>query len=51
MGQKIKTPFQGNMQKGEVRTVEVNLPNAASANLMYIFRVGNDKVTGKLLKL
>lgn len=51
MGQKIKTPFQGNMRKGEVRTIELNLPNYAQANLIYIFRVGNEKVSGKLLKL
>jgi hypothetical protein len=51
LGQKVKTPFQGNMQKGEVRTIDVYLPNAAQSNLMYIFRIGNDKVSGKLLKL
>jgi hypothetical protein len=51
MGQKVKTPFQGIMQKGEVRTIDVYLPNAAQSNLMYIFRIGNEKVSGKLLKL
>ena len=49
LGQKIKTVFQGPIQKGQVKTIEYNVPSTSRSNLIYIFRVGNQKLSGKLL--
>ena len=51
LGQKIKTVYEGQVQKGQVQTVEYNVPNTQRANLIYLFRVGNEKVSGKLIGL
>jgi hypothetical protein len=51
MGQKIQTVFQGYIQAGKSQIKEYNIPKAQRANLVYIFTVGNQKVTGKLIGL
>jgi hypothetical protein len=50
LGQKIKTVFQGRMPAG-ANTFEVNLPSMQSSQLIYILRMGDKQVTGKLLQL
>ncbi|HEX6427464.1 MAG TPA: T9SS type A sorting domain-containing protein, partial [Niastella sp.] len=49
-GQKVKTVFQGRIQSG-ANTFQANLPLMKSAQLIYVLRVGDKKVTGKLLQL
>jgi hypothetical protein len=51
LGQKVKTVFKGYVQKGQVQSVEYEVPNALRSNLIYIFRVGDQRVTGKLVGL
>ncbi len=48
-GQKVKTVFEGNVEKGQPQTIEYLVPNAQRSNLIYIFSVGNERATGKLL--
>ncbi|MES2647217.1 MAG: hypothetical protein V4717_10100 [Bacteroidota bacterium] len=48
-GQKLQSVFQGNMSKGEVRTIDYNVPYSQRSNLVYIFRIGDQKVSGKLI--
>jgi PKD repeat protein len=50
LGQKVKTVFQGRILSG-ANTFQVNLPFMKSAQLIYVLRVGDKKVTGKLLQL
>jgi hypothetical protein len=50
LGQKVKTIFQGRILSGD-NTFQVNLPSMRSAQLIYVLRVGDKKVTGKLLQL
>jgi hypothetical protein len=50
LGQKVKTVFQGRMPAG-ANTFEVNLPSMQSSQLIYILRMGDKQVTGKLLQL
>jgi hypothetical protein len=50
LGQKVKTIFQGSIQKG-VQNFEYVVPGSQRANLIYIFRVDTYKVSGKLLNL
>ena len=50
LGQKVKTVFQGRIQSG-ANTFQVNFPSMKSAQLIYVLRVGDQKVTGKLLQL
>jgi hypothetical protein len=49
-GQKVKTVFRGQIQAG-ANMFQVNLPSMRSAQLIYILRVGDKTVTGKLLQL
>ncbi|MEJ7829468.1 MAG: hypothetical protein WKF91_14765, partial [Segetibacter sp.] len=51
MGQKMKTLYQGFIEKGRMQKIEFNVPSAQRSNLIYIFRVGNQSVTGKLINL
>ncbi len=51
LGQKITTVYQGYIEKGRIKTIEYNVPDAQRANLIYIFRVGDQRVTGKLVGL
>lgn len=50
LGQKVKTVFQGRILPG-INTFQVILPAMKSAELIYVLRVGDKKVTGKLLQL
>jgi len=47
-GQKIKTVFNGNMSAGRQR-VSMKVPAQQTSVLFYVFRMGDQKVTGKLL--
>lgn len=49
LGQKVKTVFQGRVEAGQIQNFEYNVPNAQRSNMVYIFRVGDQKVTGKLI--
>jgi hypothetical protein len=49
LGQKVKTVFRGHVEKGQVQYIEYNVPYTKRADLIYIFIVGNQKVTGKLI--
>jgi len=50
LGQKVKTVFRGYIQSG-ANAFEVNLPLMRSAQLLYVLRMGDKTVTGKLLQL
>jgi hypothetical protein len=50
MGQKVKTVYQGFITKGS-QTFELSLPNQQVANLIYVLRVGDKKMSGKLLQI
>ena len=51
LGQRVKVVYQGNFQKGQIQTIEYNVPGSQRANLIYVFRVGNQKTSGKLIGL
>jgi hypothetical protein len=51
MGQKVATVFPGYVQKGQVQTIEYNVPGTQRTNLIYLFRVGNQRTSGKLIGL
>jgi hypothetical protein len=51
LGQKVKTVYQGHFEQGQTQTIEYNVPGAQRANLIYVFRVGNQKTSGKLIGL
>ncbi|MEP6617102.1 MAG: hypothetical protein ABJA57_11005 [Ginsengibacter sp.] len=51
LGQKVKTIFQGYVEKGQVRTLEYNVPSVQRNTLIYIFKVGNQKSSGRLISL
>ena len=48
-GQKVKTVFNGYMNAGRQR-FSMNVPAGQTAVLFYVFRMGDQKITGKLLK-
>ena len=50
MGQKIKTVHDGYIAMG-TQTFELSLPSQQVANLVYVLRIGDKKMTGKLLQL
>jgi hypothetical protein len=49
LGQKIQNVYQGHVTVGIAQPVEYNVPNANRHNLMYILRVGDQKISGKLI--
>lgn len=51
MGQKVKTVFQGQVQKGQVQTIEYSVPYSQRSMLLYQFNVGKERVAGKLIGL
>ncbi|RYY83671.1 MAG: hypothetical protein EOO15_20940 [Chitinophagaceae bacterium] len=51
LGQKVKTIFQGHVEKGQARYIEYNVPFGKRADLIYVFILGNQKVTGKLVNV
>ncbi|HEV8284113.1 MAG TPA: T9SS type A sorting domain-containing protein [Chitinophagaceae bacterium] len=50
MGQRVKTIYQGLISAG-TQTFELSLPTQQIANLIYVLRVGNKKMSGKLLQI
>jgi hypothetical protein len=50
MGQKVKTVYQGFISKG-AQTFELSLPAQQISNLVYVLRVGDKKMSGKLLQI
>ena len=50
MGQKVKTVYTGFIGAG-TQTYELNMPAKQIANLVYVLRVGDKKITGKLLQM
>ena len=51
MGQKLKTVFEGFIEAGKTRLIEYNVPFSQRSNVVYVFRVGDQKVSGKLTGL
>ena len=49
-GQKLKTIYQGTIQSGVDQKVEFNVPETDRTNLIYVLRVGKERVTGKLIQ-
>ena len=47
-GQKIKTVFSGYLNAGR-QQFSMNIPVGQSSALFYVFRMGNQRVSGKLL--
>jgi hypothetical protein len=51
LGQQVKVVYRGNIEKGMIQTFEYNVPGAQRSNLIYLFRIGSYKTTGKLIGL
>lgn len=49
-GEKVKTVFIGKFNTGK-NTYEVNLPSHQPTTLIYILRIGNKRITGKLIQM
>jgi hypothetical protein len=50
LGQKVKTVYQGHMTAGN-QIYDLNVPGAQHSSLIYILRVGDKRITGKLMQL
>lgn len=50
MGQRVKTIYQGFISSG-TQTFELSLPTRQIASLIYVLRIGDKKITGKLLQI
>jgi hypothetical protein len=50
LGQKMKTVFEGHINAGS-QSFEMNLGGQQPSTIIYIFRMGDKQVTGKLLQL
>jgi hypothetical protein len=51
LGQKVQVVYQGMIFAGRGQTIEYKVPAFNRTNLIYILRVGDKQVTGKLLHL
>jgi hypothetical protein len=51
LGQKLQTVYQGHIIAGRNQVVEYKTSEVLNQSLIYIFRVGDKKATGKLLNL
>lgn len=51
LGQQVKMVYQGNFEKDIEQTFEYQVPANQRTNLIYQFRIGNEKISGKLLGL
>jgi len=49
LGRKLKTAFQGYIEKGQIKTIEYSVPGAQHTNLIYLFKVGNERKSGILI--
>jgi len=50
MGQRVRTVYQGYIVAG-TQTFELNLPTQQIANLVYVLRIGDKKLSGKILQI
>ncbi|HSR39743.1 MAG TPA: hypothetical protein VLL95_12590 [Phnomibacter sp.] len=48
-GQKMATVYQGYFEKGRTQNFEYKVPSTQVVNMIYLLRIGDQKVTGKLL--
>ncbi|HUP13969.1 MAG TPA: hypothetical protein VM187_17235, partial [Niastella sp.] len=51
LGQKVRTVFQGQVQKGQTQTIEYSVPYSQRNLLIYQFNVGKERLSGKLVGL
>jgi hypothetical protein len=51
MGQKVQTVFTGFIEAGKAKNVEYHVPASQRSNITYVFSVGEQKVSGKLIGL
>lgn len=51
LGQKVKTVFRGYVNANQKQNIEYAVPGSQRSNLIYVFRVGNEQTTGKLIGL
>ena len=51
MGQKVATVFQGYVQKGQAQTIQFSVSGAQRGSLIYVFSVGDQRTSGKLIGL
>jgi hypothetical protein len=51
LGQKLQTVYHGYVFKGKSQTVEYNVPSLNRTHLIYVLRVGNHRVTGKVFNV
>jgi hypothetical protein len=49
LGQKVKTVYSGFIQANKAQVVEFRAGAAAHQSLLYILKIGDNQVTGKLL--
>ncbi|HET9278445.1 MAG TPA: hypothetical protein VFN95_09655, partial [Flavitalea sp.] len=49
LGQKVHTVYQGYVEAGKVLIKEFTVPRSQRGTLIYVFRVGNQRTTGKLI--
>jgi len=49
LGQKVKVVFEGYVEKGKMQVIEYTVPASQRSNLTYVFRIGGQKTTGKLI--
>ena len=50
LGQKVKTVYEGQINAGRGQVIEFIVPQTLRSNLIYVMRVGNYRVTGKLVR-
>lgn len=50
LGQRVKTVYQGKIIAGN-QNFELSLPAAQRSNLIYVLKVGDTRITGKLLNV
>jgi len=50
LGQRVKTIYHGFISKG-TQTFDLNLPTHQIASLIYVLRIGDKKISGKLLQI
>jgi hypothetical protein len=49
LGQRVSVVFQGYVEAGRPQVKEFTVPTVQRSMLIYVFRVGNERVTGKLI--
>ena len=49
LGQKVKTVYQGFVPKGFKTTIDYSVPAGIHSNLIYLFKVGNERKSGILI--